>query len=137
VKSANLQLRERLLKDRFTDAKGVAALNVTDILNPEYSFFIADNAEEIKSAHSSQLAQFVIANQGVLVAKASKNVLGVICEYNQYGFVRDHKPFRIINCRGIKFFQYDNRPSSDRIVMEILRKISNQNIVKKYPITSG
>ncbi|MCB2173539.1 hypothetical protein KQH65_12440, partial [archaeon] len=62
-------------------------------------------------------------------AKASKKLLGVICEHNLFGFVRSEPPFAIINCRGVKFFQYENRESSDKIVMELARRISNQNII--------
>ena len=129
VKSANLQLKERLRKDKSTGARGVAALNVTDILNPQYNFVVADSNEEIKNAHSKQMNEFVISNETVLKAKASKKILGVICEYNLYGFIRNDKPFDIINCRGIKFLQYDDRTSSDSIVSEIADRISNQNII--------
>ena len=130
VKSANLQLKKRLLKDKSTGARGIAALNVTDILNPQYNFVVADSNEEIKKSHSNQMNEFVISNETLLKTKASKKILGVICEYSLYGYVRNEKPFDIINCRGIKFLQYDNRPLSDKIVSEIAERISNQNIIK-------
>jgi len=130
VKSANLQLKNRLLKDKSTCARGIAAINVTDILNPQYNFVVADSTEETKKSHSNQMNEFVISNETLLKTKASKKILGVICEYNLYGYVRNEKPFDIINCRGIKFLQYDNRPSSDKIITEIAERISNQNIIR-------
>lgn len=130
VKSANLQLKRRLLKDKSTGARGIAAINVTDILNPQYNFVVADSAEEIKKSHSNQMNEFVISNEVLLRTKAIKKILGLICEYNLYGFVRNEKPFDIINCRGIKFLKYDNRASSDKLITEIAERISNQNIIR-------
>ncbi len=130
VKSANLQLKNRLLKDKSTGARGIAAINVTDILNPQCNFVVADTAGEIKKSHSNRMNEFVISNETLLKTKASRKTLGIICEYNLYGYVRNEKPFDIINCRGIKFLQYDNRPSSDKIITEIAERISNQNIIR-------
>lgn len=130
VKAANLQLKRRLLKDKSSGARGIAAINVTDILNPQYNFVVADSAEEIKKSHSNQMNEFVISNETILKTKAIKKILGLICEYNLYGFVRNEKPFDIINCRGIKFLQYDNRASSDKLITEITERISNQNIIR-------
>lgn len=72
--------------------------------------------------------EFMRSREKDLKAKESKNILGIICECLQCGLIIKDTLFDINICRGIKFLQYDDSPSSDKFITEILRRISNQGI---------
>ena len=128
VSSANEQLKKRMQNSKSTGAKGISALNITDVLNPQSEFIFTSSCGNLKRTHSNEMNEFMRSREKELRTKASKNILGIICEYLQCGLIIKDKLFDINICRGIKFLQYDDSYSSDKFTNEILKKISNPGI---------
>lgn len=128
VKHASTQLKKRFLNEISDNVKGIICLNVTELLNPNLVMAVGQDIHELKNIHSEMLTCFVESYNRELNVKDSKNILGVLCEFNMYGYIKNQNPLAVINCRGIKFLQYDVTQEENKFVRDFAIKISNQKL---------
>lgn len=128
VKYASTQLKQRFLNDFSVNIKGIVCLNVTELLNPNIDMVVGQDIHELKKVHSDILTNFVMSHNRELNINDRENILGVICEFNMYGYIKNPNPLTVINCRGIKFLQYDVTQEEEKFIHEFLIKISNQKL---------
>ena len=130
VKYASTQLKQRFLNEISKNIKGIICLNVTELLNPHLVMVVGQDIQELKKYHSELLTSFVKSHNRELNINNKENILGVICEFNMYGYIKNQNPLAIINCRGIKFLQYDITQEEEIFVHEFAVKISNQKLLQ-------
>lgn len=128
VKHASTQLKKRFLNEISDKIKGIICLNVTELLNPNLVMVVGQDIHELKKDHSEMLTSFVKSHNRELNINDRENILGVICEFNMYGYIKNQNPLAVINCRGIKFLQYDVTQEEENFVREFAVKISNQKL---------
>lgn len=128
VKHASTQLKQRFLNEISDNIKGIICLNVTELLNPNLVMVVGQDIHELKKVHSEMLTSFVKSHNRELNINDRENILGVICEFNMYGYIKNQNPLAVINCRGIKFLQYDVTQEEEKFVRELAVKISNQKL---------
>ena len=128
VKHASTQLKQRFLNEISDNIKGIICLNVTELLNPNLVMVVGHDIHELKKVHSEMLTSFVKSHNRELNINDRENILGVICEFNMYGYIKNQNPLAVINCRGIKFLQYDVTQEEEKFVRELAVKISNQKL---------
>jgi hypothetical protein len=128
VKHASTQLKKRFLNEISDKTKGIIYLNVTELLNPNLVMVVGQDIHELKKDHSEMLTSFVKSHNRELNIDNRENILGVICEFNMYGYIKNQNPLAVINYRGIKFLQYDVTQEEENFVREFAVKISNQKL---------
>jgi hypothetical protein len=128
VKQASTQLKRRFLNEMSKNIKGIICLNVTELLNPHLVMIVGEDIHELKNIHSELLTSFVMSHKEELNINDRENILGVICEFNMYGYIKSQNPLAVINCRGIKFLQYNISQENEKFVREFAVKISNQKL---------
>ena len=126
VKSANQQLKKRIQASRTTGARGIVALHVSDIINPEYKMNLIDDPHKLKRINSDELQLFVENNEAVLKSKMTSKSLGVLCEHISNGFTISKIPPAHLYCRGAKFYTYNLTPKYKNLISEMLPKLCNQ-----------
>jgi hypothetical protein len=130
VKKANEQLKKRIASDKSKLCKGIIALNVNELINPENDMSVVNNVGDLQRMSSKLLESFVQSNERNLESKKFNKCLGVLIEATMEGYTIDSDAHRTINCRGAKLYQYENSNSDEKLVKEIGMLISNQNIVQ-------
>lgn len=128
VKSANLQIKKRIRSAMATGARGIVALNVSDIINPENKMTFIDDPNELKRINSNELQLFVENFEAGLNSKSNSKVLGVICEHISHGFTIRRRPPLYLYCRGAKFYMYNLSLKYENLVSEIFPKLCNQKV---------
>jgi len=131
VKEANKQLRTRLENAKSQGSKGIVGLNVTELLNPRLVMVVGNDIHELKDYHSTLLTGFVNSHINEITCSMGKDILGVMCEFNMYGYIQNKTPLTIVNCRGAKFVQYNITKEEEKFVYKLVMKISNQRLVRK------
>ena len=129
IKLASKQLNKRLSSSRALRARGLIAINVTDIINPDFNLNKSTDAEEMKNYHSFQFNEFMKTNESSFNQLRNKKILGVLCEYNMYGFIESTAPLQITNCRGVKIYQNVLSMKDEEMIRDLSQKISNQQII--------
>lgn len=127
VGAANEQLKKRLSLDNSSKSKGLVAINVNDILNPNNNMLAMKNASTLQKFNSDQLDDFVIKHMAQFESKKFNKSLGVFCEYISQGFIYDTAP-AICNCRGVKLYQYKSRGVDEETLNKLANSLSNQNV---------
>ena len=129
VKKANEQLKKRIASERSKLCRGIVAINVTEIINPDNDMNVVSNVHELQSVSSTLLEAFVRNNERNLETKKFNKCLGVLVESTMQGYSIENGGHNTINCRGAKLYQYQNQSSDASLVRDIGLLISNQNIV--------
>ncbi len=91
---------------------------------------VGQDIQEIKRSHSEVLTSFVKAHSKELIINNRENILGVLCELNMSRYINNRNPLAMVNCRGMKFLQYDITQEEQKFVYEFVLKISNQKLRK-------
>jgi len=126
VKKANEQLKKRISLDKSSLCKGVVALNVNELINPDNDMIGIDSVGNLQRMSSGLLESFVEVNKSSLEAKGFNKCLGVLVEATMQGYYVSGR-CSIINCRGAKFYQY--KKANAKLVRDISMLISNQNVM--------
>ncbi|WP_016955773.1 hypothetical protein [Catenovulum agarivorans] len=127
IKKASEQLRKRLLNGGKSSSRGMIAINVNDVINPQNDFVIVDNVELFQKAHSYNLDLFVRENESKFNAKKLDKCLGVMIEQTMQAYIVNRDPNATVNCRGVKFYQYSTKKSDLQFIDELSKSLANQN----------
>jgi hypothetical protein len=128
IKKANQQLKTRLNQDRSNLPRGLVAINVNDLINPNNNMMVIENIDKLQKINSHNLNQFVQDNvESFNAARFSKN-LGVFCEHVDQAFIFDRTPVAVANCRGVTLYQYHNNGNEIELINKLANSLSNQTI---------
>jgi len=89
VKEANTQISNRISVNTSSKARGLIALNLTDIINPEAMPIISTSVEEYRNASAETLKSFVLQHRDTLSKHKSNKCLGVFTEFSTQGVIRN------------------------------------------------
>ncbi|MCR8924336.1 hypothetical protein NO559_16295 [Dasania sp. GY-MA-18] len=126
IKKANSQILNRLKNDKSSKSRGMIAINVNDILNPDNDMVVTESVEDLHRLNSEHLNQFVEFHEDKLKPKESKKTIGVFCEYINQAMVNEKDEIKACNCRGGKLYQYREGGINEKLVREIAQNIANQ-----------
>ncbi|EHW0655868.1 TPA: hypothetical protein ACN310_004601 [Vibrio parahaemolyticus] len=130
VKKANEQLKKRIAADKSKQCRGLAALNVNDLINPENDMIIVEDVNDLQRLSSNSLANFVTKNERNLESKKTNKHLGILVEATMQGYIIESGVHSTINCRGAKLYQYNNSNADSLTLSKVGELISNQNITR-------
>jgi len=128
IKKANEQLKKRLSQDSSSYPRGLVAINVNDLLNPNNDMIVVDNIQNLQKLNSKNLNRFVIDHEDDFNAKRFNKCLGVFCEHIDQAFIHDRTPAAVANCRGVKFYQYPAKGIELGTIDKLVSSLSNQSI---------
>jgi len=128
IKKANEQLKKRLSLDKSSFPRGLVAINVNDLINPNNNMMLIENVESLQRINSDNLNQFVQEHEGNFNAKRFSKNLGVFCEHIDQAFIHERTPPAVANCRGVKFYQYPASASELDIISKLATSLSNQSV---------
>jgi hypothetical protein len=129
VKKANEQLKKRIHSDKSQLCRGIVFLNVNELINPDNAMSVVNNVHDLQKMSSKLLESFVRANVRDLETKKFNKCLGVFIEATMEGYAMGVKEHHTINCRGAKFYQYENYKSDAKLLNRLSLLISNQDLV--------
>ena len=126
ISEANAQVRRRVANDRSSKARGIVAVNITDLITPNTSPIIIHNEASLKNKHSIIFNGFIEENIDEFDKGAHDKCLGALIESSWYGLISDNDSPRLFFCRGATFKQYKSSQSERIYVREFLPKLANQ-----------
>lgn len=128
IKKANEQLKRRLARENSKLPRGLVAINVNDLINPNSNMFVVDSIERLQNFNSENLNQFVIDHEMEFNTKKFNKVLGVFCEQINQAFLFDREVPAVANCRGVKFYQYSTNEPDINLIEMLAKDLANQNL---------
>jgi len=128
IKKANEQLKNRLQREKSSFPRGLVAINVNDLINPNNDMLVVSNIDSLQKFNSDNLNQFVIEQEENFKAKKFSKSLGVFCEHIDQAFIHDRNPAAVANCRGVKLYQYATKSQDLDVIQKLAESLSNQNI---------
>lgn len=131
VKSANEQIKKRLRSEVSSQARGMIALNITDIINPNASAIIANDIKDYQKQSSDIITNFVQAHQEILSKNKHKKCLGVFTEFATQGFINsnDEKDCAFAYIREGNIFRYPLKDSDIEFLYEFWPSLGNQHVL--------
>lgn len=127
ISEANNQLRKRITNDPSSKARGIVAINITDVINPENSAIILRDEHSLKDKHSAVFNGFIASNLDDFDKGMYDKCLGVFVESSWHGLISDNDDSpRLFFCRGATFKLYRVSQSEKDYVRDFLPKLANQ-----------
>jgi hypothetical protein len=128
IKKANQQLKTRLSQNASNLPRGLVAINVNDLINPNNNMMVIEHIDRLQQINSHNLNQFVQDNvESFNTARFSKS-LGVFCEHIDQAFIHDRTPMAVANCRGVTLYKYHESGNEIDIINKLANSLSNQSI---------
>lgn len=130
VSEANKQLLRRISGQVSSKARGIAAICLTDLLNPKNAMGVFRSEPEVKALSSNTLNSFVLQHRTIFETGKESRLLGMLAELGMQGLIFPDVETRpaLINCRGLTFLRYGTQESDNRRVDALLPRISNQDV---------
>jgi hypothetical protein len=130
VKSANEQIKKRLRSEVSSKARGMVALNITDIINPTASPVIANDIKDYQKQSSDNIKNFVLAHQEALSKNKHNKSLGVFTEFATLGFINSNekKDCAFAYIREGNMFQYPLKDTDIEFLNEFWPSLGNQHV---------
>ncbi|MBM9518906.1 hypothetical protein JWG39_03640 [Desulforhopalus vacuolatus] len=131
VKAANVQISKRLANDLSPKCRGVIALNLTDILNPDAMPIIAPSLKEHQTISAKILRDFVLSEQNALSRKRNKKCLGVFTEFSTEGFINADtvEDAAFVYIREGNIYEYPLNSGDRSFLNSFWPKLGNQHIL--------
>jgi hypothetical protein len=127
VSEANKQLQKRLTQTLSNTARGIVAVNITDILEPHGESGFVQSGCTIQKLHSNMLNDYAKDNLEAFDNGAYLKCLGVFIESTWQGWVWDGKSDpSIFCCRGAIFRRYQVNQTDKDYVRDFLPELANQ-----------
>ncbi len=132
VKAANRQISRRLSSDISPKSRGMIAINLTDIINPDAMPTVSYTLEEQRAVSAKTLRDFVLSNKGILSKKRDKKCLGVLTEFSTQGFINAEKieNAAFLHIREGNILHYPMKPSDLEFINSFWPKLGNQHILQ-------
>ncbi len=133
VGEANKQVSKRLAQDHSSKSRGLIALNLTDVLNPNNDMVIIEDLEIMRKNNADLLHAFVAGNEEFKKGCTNK-CMGVLAEFTVQGMLyRKGEPIQgrvsLANCRVGTFRRYNSLDGNNEFLKIILPKLSNQSLL--------
>lgn len=131
VKEANEQIKRRLNQDKSSKARGMIALNLTDVINPDAIPIITKSIDEYRADSAETLKSFVLSNKSTLSKKKSSKCLGVFSEFSTQGFIYTEKPedCAFANIREGNIYQYPLKAEEREFLNSFWEYLGNQDLM--------
>jgi len=131
VRAANKQIKLRLNNDVSTKSRGMIALNLTDIINPNAKPIIAASVEEYRDMSAFTLKDFVLSNKPKLSMSRHKKCLGVFTEFTTQGIIYTDRveDMAFVNIREGNIYQYQLQNADTAFLNGFWKKLGNQHIL--------
>lgn len=131
VKTANQQIKARLSNDHSSKSRGMIALNLTDVINPEAKPIIAPNVDAYRHKSASILKDFVLSNKPKLSKNRHKKCLGALTEFTTQGLIYTCKveDMAFVNIREGNIYQYLISNEDMGFLNGFWEKLGNQHIL--------
>ncbi|WP_281184444.1 hypothetical protein [Trichlorobacter lovleyi] len=129
VKKANKQIVSRIQNYALPKAKGLVAINITDLI-PETNNLLPDSPVAGTIIHKLLMNKFLDAHTSSIFDGKSKHCVGVLCESSRVHYFSKNSPQQGLQySRHTSFAPYDAPGSlSYNMIESIAPKICNQNI---------
>jgi hypothetical protein len=131
VKEANKQLESRFLIDKNHLSRGMVALNLTDILNPDAMPVLQTSFEAYRRFSAEALKHFVQVNLEAFTKKRSSKSLAVLTEFSTQGFILAERKedCSFVNCREGNVSIYAEKVKDRGFVNGFWRRLGNQDLI--------
>lgn len=131
IKSANKQIKKRVHSEISSKARGMIALNITDIINPTASPVIANDINDYQKQSSDNIKNFVLAHQEILSKNKHRKCLGVFTEFATQGFInaKNEKDCALASIREGNIFRYPLKNNDVEFLNEFWPALGNQHIL--------
>jgi len=129
VKKANEQLKKRMTRDSSKLCRGLVALNVSALINPQNNTTVVNDANQLQEKLKVLLSDFCNNNEMNFSAKKSNKCLGVLVEATLAGYEIKGNDQNIIIGRGTQLLRYEHSNSDIQLIDEIGSKVSNQRVL--------
>jgi len=127
VAEANAQLKKRLSRDTSSKSRGIVAINITDVINPNCDTVILEREQDVRKHHSAEFNGFVTANPELFHKGEHSKCLGTLIESSWQGMiVSDENDPKIFYCRGATFKLYRLTQTDESFVRRVIPKLANQ-----------
>jgi hypothetical protein len=125
VKKANKQIVSRTKASISSKAKGLVAVNITDLL-PKTNIFYPESARAATSIHRGASNNYVLSRIERFAAGQNKKCLGVMCESAMMHYLSEHAPNPgFCYSRHTEYLPYHE----SSLYKLLVQKISRQDIV--------
>lgn len=131
VKKANKQIANRIQNYAQPKAKGLIAINITDLI-PETNNLYPDSPNAGSIIHKFLMNNFLNSHTRSIFAGKSKHCVGVLCESSKVHYFSGRSPQQGLQySRHTSFAPYETPGSlSYKIIESVAPKICNQNITR-------
>lgn len=131
VRHANSQIKTRLDQDSSSKSRGMIALNVTDIINPNATPVITKSIEEYRAGSAEMLKQFVLNEKHHYLKNRHKKCLAVITEFTTQGLIYTDnvKDTALVNVREGNIYQHLLQKEDADFLDSFWEKLGNQHIL--------
>lgn len=132
VSEANKQINKRLVQDHSSKSRGLIAVSLTDVLNPDNDMAIMNDIEMMRKNNSDLLHAFVAGNEDFKKGSTNK-CMGVFADFTMQGMIYQKDSLQqdtvvLANCRVGTFRRYNSQDSNNELLRNMLPKLSNQSL---------
>lgn len=130
ISEAYQQASRRIASSASSQAKGLCAFEVSEIINPQLEMYTVTGPLEFQHATSQQLASYVFGKRYIVQKHSKKGVLGSLFQYIAQGYSIDEasQEIQLTNNRGASFFNTTRTASEATLVDSFLERLSNQGM---------
>ncbi len=130
VKEAHKQLENRFNGEKSHLSRGMIALNITDILNPDSMPVLVNSFEDYRKLSSETLKSFVQDNASTLSKKRCRKTLAALTEFSTQGFVmaEEKEECSFFNCREGNIYFYPMKARDHGFINGFWAHLGDQNI---------
>ena len=127
VSEANSQLKKRLAQDSSSKSRGIVAVNVTDVINPDCEMMLLRERQDLRKEHSKVFNEFVTSNPEHFHKGEHSKCLGAFIESSWQGIiVNDDDDPNLFFCRGATFKLYRVSQGDDEYVRRFFPNLADQ-----------
>lgn len=134
IDEAKSQIERRLEAARSIRNRGLAAVKVTDILNPNRRHVVMRDAAAVHAHSNGILNGLVESIEGTLKKKIAKRQLGILFENNIQGIVYaqdgPNDDPAIIHCRGGSLYYRKASVEDEASLTEIAMRLRDQHVIR-------
>ncbi|KAG8155160.1 hypothetical protein [Burkholderia catarinensis] len=133
TREASKQLQQRLQADGSSLSRGLAAIRVTDALNPDGKLVIDRVVEEFQAICNASLTDYINQNRKFLVDQLTKKQWGILLENGVYGIGHDpmypqDTPFTF--CRGATLIHASASAAQENEILRIGGRICDDSMLR-------
>jgi hypothetical protein len=133
LREARDQIKVRIASDPSSKARGLVAVKVTDILNPESRHAVLTTADLFRHRSKIALHSYIGQYETDISACIAKKQLGIFFENSLHGVVHDESNKssvpKFINCRGAAIYHRGLGNQDDALLQSFAPKLANQALV--------